>query len=92
MRLGEGRVDRGFVADMPVEAEIVGRGIEELGTSRFDRIIGSDHGRQFLVANVDQLSGILRLLARLRNDDRDGIADMAHLALRQQRPRRLDHG
>src|SRR5262249_41630282 len=37
------------------------------------------------------LCGVLRLLGRLRDDERDGIADVAHLALRQHGMGRFLH-
>jgi len=41
--------------------------------------------RQLFEIPGDLLGGILSLVAALRDDDRDGFADMPHLVLRQQR-------
>ena len=89
---GERGVDCRLVSQMPVEAEIAGCRVEEKRASRLDRCVRRHHGRQRLVADVDELGGILRLLACLGDDCCHWIAHMAHLALGEQWMLRLDHG
>ena len=89
---GEGGVDRGLVADLPLVAGVGRRLVEQLGGSRLHRIGRFDRRRQHAVVDLDQLGRVLGLVARLGDDDRDRVADMAHLAPGQHRVRRLDHG
>ena len=47
--------------------------------------------RQHVVAHFDQLGGVARLFLRFGDDHGDVVADVAHLALREHRVRRLLH-
>ena len=87
----EGSVDRRLVAEMPVEAEIAGGGIEQQRPARLDGLVAGDHRRQLPVVDLDQLGRGFRLLARFGHDHRHGVADMAHLALGEHRAHRLGH-
>ena len=54
-------------------------------TARAQRHLGVDDGRQFLKIERNELGRVLCFLARLRRDDRDGLADMPDLVVREQR-------
>ena len=81
---GERGVDRRLVADRPLVAHVARRVVVNRRV-RLRRLRRIDDRRQHLVIDFDQLGGVLRLLQRLGDDDRDLVADVAHLALRQQR-------
>ena len=74
----EGRVDRGRVAVLPVERDVAGclgphlRGVRGHGPHHIS------HGRQMVVGDVHRLGRIQRLRQRLRDHDRDRLADIAH--------------
>ena len=80
--LGEGGVGGGLVAEVPVIAGVVGRGFVNIGAA--DSLLQIDHGRQHAVVDVDLLGRVARLRIAVGDDDRDGVADIAHLALRQR--------
>ena len=88
----ESGVDRRLVAQMPVEAEIAGGGIEKQRPARLNGLVGGDHRRQFPVVDLDKLGRGFRLCARLGDDHRHGVTDMAHLSLGEKRARRLAMG
>ena len=88
---GECRVNRGLVAQRPGVALVAGRAVVDLRRTGFQCIDGVDYRRQDFVIDVDQLGGVLRLVGRFRNHQSDAIADIADLALRQHRMRRLLH-
>ena len=50
-----------------------------------------DHRRQRVVIDLDQLGRVARDLARVGDDEGDGIADMPHLVGGQREARRHDH-
>ncbi len=52
--------------------------------------LGIDDRRQFFQVPADQFGRVLSQVARLRDDDRDGFADMAHLVVRQERLLRIE--
>lgn len=51
--------------------------VDELG-ARGERLLDGGHRVQFLVVDLDELGRIERLLAGLRDDDRDGLPPVAH--------------
>jgi hypothetical protein len=53
---------------------------------RLGGVDGIEHGRQVLVLDVDQAHSGLGLLVFLGNDDRDGLAGVAHLVRGHHRP------
>jgi hypothetical protein len=55
------------------------------------RVARVHHSRENLVVHFHQLGGVLRLVERFRDDHGDVIADVAGLALRKRRMRRLLH-
>jgi hypothetical protein len=91
-RLGESRVDRGLVAQRPDVAGVVGRDVVQHRGALLGRLHGVDHRGQHVVAHLDLLGRVARLFLRLGDDDGHMVADVAHLALREHRVRRLLHG
>ena len=90
--LGEGRIRRRLVANMPIVTNI-GRDIimhrrraERLGLMHIRR------RRQHVVIDDNGLGSIARLRPAGRHHQRHRIAHKAHLALGQHRVRRLGHG
>ena len=84
----ERRIDRIRIAPAPVHADIarhLGGNLRRTGGTRGGS--GGDR-RQWPVVDHHALGGIERLRARLGDDQRDRLADMAHLVARQQRLRR----
>ena len=90
-RLGERRVDRGLVAERPRVALVARRAVVNRGAPVFSASTGVDDRRQHFVVDVDQFGGVLGLVGRFGDDQRDAVADVADLALRQYRMRRLLH-
>ena len=80
-RLGERRVDRRLVAERPRVALVARRLVVDLRRARLQRVDAVHDRGQHLVVDLDQLGGVLRLVARLGDHQRDLIADVAHLAL-----------
>ena len=89
--LAEGRIGRRLVAELPVAAQVVGHVVEEKRRVGLDGVEHADHRRQHLVVDHHRLGAALRLLQRLGDHEGDRVADVAHLALRQRRMRRLLH-
>ncbi len=89
--LAESGIGRRLVAERPVAAQIVRHVVEQKRRVALDGVEHADDRRQHLIIDDQRVGGALRLLARLRHDEGDRIADMAHLALRQRRMRRLLH-
>ena len=61
------------------------------GGTGFARSVRAHDRGQGLVVDFDQFGCVFRLLRRFGNDDRDMIADIAHLALREARVRWFFH-
>ena len=57
---------------------------------RPQRRFGIDHRRQFFEVQPDRFGRVLGLVAGLGDDDRDRLADMAHLVVRQERLLRIE--
>ena len=74
---------------VPVEDEIAGNVIEEQRRIGGERGAQLHHRRQLLVLDHDRFGGVARLIQAFGDDEGDGLADMAHFADRQQRPRRV---
>ena len=53
----------------------------------FQRLFRIDHERQRLVFDIDELQRVFGLIAALRDDTDDRLADIAHLAARQRQER-----
>ena len=91
-RAGEGSRDRSVIAGMPFEAQIaqrLGRQLRRVGRPRRGSR-GYRSKRRVIVRNP--LGGIERLLAALGDDQRDRLANIADLALGQERLRREGEG
>ena len=91
VRLGKRLVGRGRITDLPVEEDVVRRHVVELWRALLGRVFQRYRDGQRAVVDIHEFGGVLRLGERLGNDHRDHVADEAHLALRQRRPRRLVH-
>ena len=81
--LGEGLLDPFAVAELPVVAEIAGRLLVQLRGVGFEGLLQVDAGGKRLVVDLHRLGRIFRLAQALRDHHRDRLADMAHLAFRQ---------
>ena len=87
---GKSGIDQRLVAQCPVVAMVVGRGIVQgSGLGGFGHI---DHGAEHFVVHIDQLGGVLGLLQRFGHHHGDVVADIAHLVKCQDGVRRLLHG
>ena len=60
----------------------------DLGRALLGGVLDVDHGFQRLVFDRDQFGGVARLRFRFRDDERDAVADAAHLVGDQQRQER----
>ena len=89
---GKSLVHRCLVAEAPDIAGVVGREfVVHLRRAFFARILSAHHGRQHLVIDFDEFGRIARLVLSFGDDHGDMVADIARLALRQHRVRRLLH-
>ena len=80
------------VAKRPVAGDIARKAVVQNGRVGAERRQRIDHRRPRLVPDVDQINRVFRQIAIGRNDDRYGLADIAH-APNRDRPafdRRLD--
>ena len=80
-------IDGSPIAALKLEAHIAGRVLPDLGSAFVKRIL-ERNGREHLIVHSEQLSSVLRLVERLRNDQRDAVAHMAHEICRQHGPQR----
>ena len=81
----EGRVRLRLVAEMPAVDRVVGGDVVDHRGALALRRRGVDLGGQHLIIDANGFRRVLRLAERLGDDDRDMVADIAHLALRQRR-------
>jgi hypothetical protein len=85
MRLGE----RGFgslaVADRDIEQHVAGLIRPHLGRALLHRVDDADHRRQRRPFDRDGLDRVTRQIDGLSDNERNSIADMAHLALGEDR-------
>ena len=90
-RLGERPIGGIGVAGVivPIEDDVAGNVVEELRRAGRDRILGLRDCRQRLVLDLDCFRGIARSGQGLGHDQRNRLTDMAHLAEREHRPRRV---
>jgi hypothetical protein len=86
-RRRESGVGRVAVAVAPFEAEIAGRLFRQQRRAGGAGRGGGRHGGQRHVLDRDQLRRVLRLVARLGDDERHRLADVAHLVHSQERLR-----
>ena len=85
MRLGEGGLGRLLVADRHVEQHIAGLVGPDLRRARLDGIDEADHRRQRRPLDVDRLDRVAGLIDGIGDHEGDGVADMAHLVLGEDR-------
>ena len=88
MRICECRLGRLLVADRYVEQHIAGMVGPDLRRAFLHRIDDADHRRQRRPVDLDRLERVTRVIDRIRDHEGDGIADMAHLAVGEDRIRR----
>jgi hypothetical protein len=89
--LGERGIHRRLVAEGPDIAGVIGRDVVQHRCALLGCLRGVDHRGKHVVAHLDELGRVARLLLRLGDDHGDMVADVAHLALREHRVRRLLH-
>ena len=85
------RRERGIdvtASDRPVKRLIARDVGVELGRARLGRAFGIDHRRQWLVLDLDEVEGILRLVTIFRHDNRHAITDVSDRVLRDASTRR----
>ena len=87
---GKSGIDLRLVAQRPVVAMVVGRGIVQGGG--LGGLGHVDNSAEHFVVHVNQLGGVLGLLQRFSHHHGDVVADIAHLVQRQDGVRRLLHG
>ena len=68
-------------ADRPLETDVVGHVGVELRLSLGGRLLGVDDGRQRLVVDLDGFDRVAGDVAVGRDDDRHGVADVAHVSM-----------
>ncbi len=90
-RAGEGGIHGGLVAQFPFEAEIIRRFLMHGRAAAVERGLHIHHDRQLVEIELHQFRCILGLLEALGDDGDHRIADMAHLAGRENRVLRLLH-
>ncbi len=73
-----------------VEGEIARRLLPDRGGARGERRHAVDHGRQRLIVDLDKLGRRAGDLLAVGHDEGHRVADMAHAALGEGRPRRHD--
>ncbi len=90
-RAGERPIDRVFVAEVPVVADVAGHLVMHRRRAGRDGVAQVGDGGKVVEVDDELLGRVLRLLARLGDHDGDGVADMAHLADSEHGMRRLGH-
>ena len=85
MGFGERRIGGLLVADRHVEQHIAGMIGPDLRRALLHRIDDADHGRQRRPLDLDGLDRIAGLIDGFGDHEGDGIADMAHHAIGQDR-------
>ena len=70
-------LDRAGVAVLPVERDVARRLVPDRRRAGRGRPLDVRERRQFVQVEDDRLRGVLRLRRRLRDDDRDRLADVA---------------
>jgi hypothetical protein len=89
--LRERGVGRGLVAVAPVVADVVRHAVVHERPARVRRARRIDRRGQLVVIDLDEFGRVLRLLHRFRDDERDLIAHVQHLVVRDDGMRRLVH-
>jgi hypothetical protein len=90
-----GRFECGFsafrIADVPLIDRVIRRDFVDLRGARLLRRGQVGDRRQHGVVDLELFGGVARLRQRLRNDNRDRIADVAGFAVSERRMRRHFH-
>ena len=85
------RRERGIriaAGDRPGERDVRADVGMQLRRTGHRRLLGIDDGAERIVVDVDQIERVARRLARLGDDERDAVADVAHRVDGEQRMRR----
>ena len=85
MRVGERRVGRLLVADRHVEQHVAGLIRPDLRRAGFHGVGNANDGRQRRPVDFDRLNRIAGLVDGVRHHEGDGVTDMPHLAVGQDR-------
>ena len=67
-----------------VEHEVVAEVVEEGRRTGIERVVHADHGTQRLVVDHDEVAPVGRERGGLGDDERDRVADVAHLVARER--------
>ena len=89
--LRERTLDRCGVAALPAEAHVARRVGVQLRCADRERIRRRGRRGQRLVIDLDELGGVERRAAALRQNDRHRLADVPHALARERPARRLGH-
>ena len=92
MRLGEGLLGRLLVADRHVEQHVAGMVRPDLRRVLLHGIGDAVDRRQRRPVDLDRLDRVARVIDGVGDDEGDGVADMAHLVLCQDRIGRPGEG
>jgi hypothetical protein len=92
MRFCESRFSRLLVADRHIEQHVAGMIGPDLRRVLFDGVGEADDGRQRRPVDLDRLDGITGLIHGFRDDKGNGVANMAHLAVGEDRIGRAGEG
>ena len=90
--LGEELLRGLTIADMPVEDDVVMAFVPHLGLVRLHRVLEIGDRRQDVVFDRHGLRAVARGLRALGDDEGDGVADMAHMPVREHRVRHVHRG
>ena len=90
--LGESGIDRGLVTEMPLKDRVVRRICVDLRLAGLLRRGEIDDGVEHIVIDVDEFGCVVSLIERFGDDDRNMIADIAHLIERERGMRTRLHG
>ena len=82
---GKRAVDISERADGGPAEHVVAEVVEHWWARRIERGLGVGHGREGLVVDRDELTGVLGQVTALGHDERDRIADQAHLVGGEER-------
>ena len=88
MRPGKGGIRRLLVAERNVEQNVTGVIGPDLRRAILHGVGDTNHRGKRRPSDLDRLDRVARVLDRIGDNESDGIADMPHLVLRQNRIRR----
>ena len=74
----------GVVAELVVAGDVARRALPDLRRAGLERVLDLGDRRKLLILDIDQLEGVLRLLARVGDDGHHGLSDVAHHLVSQR--------